>query len=92
MIENEVDLNEMVTEGFRPGNDLQLEEIPVLDHSQAVIGIRPLEEEPDDIWGDNSDNFLYVPFTEYSVSEGLLTLIFVILFFQFILNLIRRFS
>ncbi len=62
---------------------LEVEQIEVLPEEGAATVYQEIvivEDRP----------FYTTPFTDYSVSEGLLLLIFVILLVEFFLNLIRR--
>lgn len=74
MIEDE--MNEVLSEIDGEGADLSDPAIPVLDYTETVI----IEDRP----------FYTTSFSDYSVTEGLLLLIFVILLVQFFFNLVRR--
>lgn len=60
------------------------EENLILDETSPVEVIEVVAEVAQDY------TFLDKPFEEYTVTEGLLLLIFVILFLDFILNILRR--
>ena len=69
-------MNEVFTEIDGEGVNVSDPALPVLDYSETVI----VEDRP----------FYTTPFSDYSVTEGLLLLVFVILLVQFFLNLVRR--
>lgn len=72
----EVEQNEVPAADSSTGVDVLAPEDPVLDYQETVIA----QDRP----------FYTTPFSEYSVVEGLLLLIFVILLVEFFLNLLRR--
>ena len=74
MIEDE--LNEVFSEIDGEGIDVSDSAIPVLDYTETVT----VDDRP----------FYTTSFSDYSVTEGLLLFIFVILLVQFFLNLVRR--
>ena len=74
MIEDE--MNEVFSEIDGEGVNVSDPALSVLDYSETVI----VEDRP----------FYTTPFSDYSVTEGLLLLVFVILLVQFFLNLVRR--
>lgn len=75
-VEQEVEQNEVPVEDGSEGVDVLAPEDPVLGYQETVIA----QDRP----------FYTTPFSEYSVVEGLLLLIFVILLVEFFLNLVRR--
>ena len=78
MNEEELDVTEYEVSASLVGEgvDLFLAEDPVSDYSEVVLA--------------DTRDFYSTPFAEYTVTEGLLLLIFVILVVEFFLNLVRR--
>ena len=77
MIEDNMEVvqNDVLSETGSTGADVSAAEGVVLDNQETVM----------------VDHVFYTtPFTEYTVSEGLLLLIFVILLVNFFLDLLRR--
>ena len=74
--ELEVTENEVPAESGSEGIYVFSEEGAVLDYQETVI----VEDR----------GFYTTPFTDYTVTEGLLLLVFVILLIDFFLNLVRR--
>ena len=72
----EVEQIEVFSETGSEGADVSAAEDPVLDYQETVMV--------------EGRGFYTTPFTEYTVTEGLLLLIFVILLVEFFLNLVRR--
>ena len=92
MIDDELEgtENEVLPPIDSEGTDLPAEEVLVLDHSDPVS--EELEEYEYEILTDVAGDHLFysTDFSDYTVSEGLLLLIFVILVVDFFLNLVRR--
>lgn len=77
MIEGlEVVLDEVLSADSSTGGDVSAAEDPVLGYSETV--------------GALDHAILTTDFSDYTVTEGLLLLIFVILLVEFFLNLVRR--
>lgn len=74
--ELEVTEYEVSASSVGEGVDVFLAEDPVSDYSEVVMA--------------DARDFYSTPFAEYTVTEGLLLLIFVILVVEFFLNLVRR--
>lgn len=68
---------EVLTDSNREGDDLSGEESSGADYQEVVLA-------------DEPHLFYETDFSSYTVTEGLLLLIFVILLVQFFLNLVRR--
>ena len=81
-VEQEVEQNEVPVEDGSEGVDVLAPEDPVLGDQEVVESI--LAETVDD------HLFYSTSFADYTVTEGLLLLIFVILLVEFFLNLVRR--
>lgn len=75
-MENEVLNNEVVFDGNGEGADLPFAQDSVLDYSETI--------------GFVDHPFMDTPLNDYTVVEGLLLLIFVIMLVEFFLNLVRR--
>ncbi len=72
----EVAQNDVLSETGSTGADVSVETYTLLDNQETVI----VEDRA----------FYTTPFSDYTVTEGLLLLIFVILVVDFFLNLLRR--
>lgn len=81
-VEQEVEQIEVPVEDGSEGVDVLAPEDPVLGDQEVVESI--LAETVDD------HLFYSTSFADYTVTEGLLLLIFVILLVEFFLNLVRR--
>ena len=84
--ELEVTENEVPAESGSEGTDVSDQEILVLGDPAAAVGDEyvTLQETPDE------HLFYSTDFSDFTVTEGLLLLIFVILLVDFFLNLVRR--
>ena len=84
--ELEVTENEVPAESGSEGTDVSDQEILVLGDPAAAVGDEyiTLQEMPDE------HLFYSTDFSDFTVTEGLLLLIFLILLVDFFLNLVRR--
>ena len=84
--EFEVTENEVPAESGSEGTDVSDQEILVLGDPVAAVGDEyvTLQETPDE------HLFYSTDFSDFTVTEGLLLLIFLILLVDFFLNLVRR--
>ena len=95
MIDDELEgtENEVLPPIDSEGTDLPAEEVLVLDNSDPMSSDpEELEEYEYEILSDDAGDHLFysTDFSDYTVSEGLLLLIFVILVVDFFMNLVRR--
>ena len=88
MTEEELEVieNEVPAKSSSEGTDVSDPEVPVLGDPAAAVGDEyiTLQETPDE------HLFYSTDFSDFTVTEGLLLLIFVILVVEFFLNLVRR--